>query len=64
MLLHSETANDQQVYGELDDVFWFQAYSTTTAPTSEDRIIQGDVYRVFKNCNRTGIHSFLAIKEG
>lgn len=47
--------------GEIDDVFWFFAFGGVT---SEDRIIKdGEVYRVFQNCNRSGTWEHLAIKE-
>lgn len=60
-LVHSDTINDQQVYGEIDDVFWLSVRGGVVA---EDRVIQGDVYRVFPNCNRSQHWGYLAIKEG
>jgi hypothetical protein len=62
MLVRSaDNGQTQQVYGELDDVFWLSVFGGVT---SEDRIIQTDVYRVFLNCNRAGQnYEFLAIKE-
>lgn len=52
-----------QVFMELDEVFWLSSFGDTTLQP-EDRVIVGsDVYRVFKNCNRTDPYAFLAIKE-
>ena len=50
-----------QVVMEIDDVFWISSYGGVA---SEDRIIDGSVYRVFQNCARLTYDSYLAIKEG
>lgn len=55
------TEPTEQVVLELDDIYWI---SGSDGLLSEDRIIQdGEVYRVFQNCNRGDNASFLAIKE-
>lgn len=50
-----------QVVAELDDLYWVHAHGGLS---SEDRIIiNGDVYKVFQNCNRTEVWAFMALKE-
>lgn len=47
---------------EIDNVFWTSAFGGVV---SEDRIIYGgEVYRVFQNCNRSDVYSYLAVREG
>lgn len=51
-----------QVPVELDNCYWVSAFG---GMVSEDRIIEnGEVYRVFQNCNRTDVYAYMAIKEG
>lgn len=58
----SAGGTEQKIWGELDDVFWFGGFGGGLA--NEDRIIQGgEVYRVFQNCNRSQVWTYLAIKE-
>lgn len=48
-------------YGEIDDVFWVGRGGVLT---SEDTItVDGEVYRVFQNGNRTEEWSYMAVKE-
>lgn len=63
MLVESQVSGTiQNVFGELDSIFWFR---TGSGFLNEDRLIQGgQVYRIFQNGNRTGAWEFLAIKEG
>jgi hypothetical protein len=50
-----------QVLMEVSDVFVIFAQGGVA---SEDRTFIGtDGYRIFQNCNRTELHSFIAIKE-
>lgn len=50
-----------QVMMEMDDVFWT---SGAGGVQSKDRAIDGsDIYRIFQNCNRSELYTFLAIKE-
>lgn len=55
------TEPSTQVPAEIPYVFWMSAFGSIT---SEDRlIIDGEVYRIFQNCNRTDTYAHLAIKE-
>jgi hypothetical protein len=55
------TEPSHQILAELDAVWWVSAYGGLL---SEDRVIIDDVaYRVFQNCNRTEVYSYLAIRE-
>jgi hypothetical protein len=62
MLIAAESTGGNPFFpGEIDDVFWISAFGGVLA---EDRIIKdGEVYRIFPNCNRTNVWEFLAIKE-
>jgi hypothetical protein len=56
------TTPSTQVLVELDAVYYLCAHGGVF---SEDRTIDdnGQVYRIFQNCNRTDIWAYLAIKE-
>lgn len=52
---------DSQVVVELSDVYWV---SSAGGILSNDRaIVNGVAHRVFQNCNRSEIYSFLAVRE-
>lgn len=57
----TETISIQDVWGEIDDVFWL---SGSGGVSSEDLVKSGsDRYRIFQNGNRTTEFSFMAILE-
>ena len=50
-----------QVMAEIDDVYWVSAFGGVQ---TEDRItVNGEVYRIFQNCNRTDLYAYMAVKE-
>lgn len=49
-----------QIYAELSDTYWVSAFGT---PSSEDRFIDTDAFRVFQNGNRTEPYAHFAVRE-
>lgn len=61
-IVRNDTADD--IYGELDSVFWVSAVNNSSLKVSEDRILNGsEIYRVFQNCLRSDVFAFFCVRE-